>query len=92
MENIIRFDKNNVVEYPMTFQAKDLICKLSKSPHEWVKTPIHRFEVFYGDKQLWKQDLPIKYCEDLKMEYLETTLFGIRKCLIFADGIIKYPY
>ncbi len=93
MENIIRFDKNNVVEYPTTFQEKDLICKLSKSPHDArVQTPIHRFEVFYGDKQLWKQDLPIKYCEDLKMEYLETTLFWSRKCLIFADGIIKYPY
>ena len=91
MENILRFDKNNVVEYPMTFQGKDLIRKLSKTPYdEWVKTH-HRFDVFYGDKQLWQQDLPIKYCDDLKMEYLETTLFGSRKCLIFADGIIKYP-
>jgi hypothetical protein len=120
MENIIRFDKNNVVEYPTTFQEKDLLFKLSKSPHdarfvcdlsgvqecdiihhcpltlqepsdEWVEEH-HRLEVFYGDKQLWEQDLTIKYCEDLKMEYLETTLFGSRKCLIFADGIIKYPY
>ena len=92
MENILRFNKNNVVEYPMKFQTKDLICKLSKSPHySRVKTPIHRFEVFNGDKPLHLQDLPIKYCDDLKMEYLETTLFGSRKCLIFAEGTIKYP-
>lgn len=86
---IMRFDRNNVVQYPMTFQQKDLICKLSKSP-VFCDT-LHRFEVFNGGEPLWLQDLIVKYCDDLKMEYLETTLFGQRKCIIFADGTIKYP-